>query len=160
MATPLNKTILDEIDARLKKIVIADGSSNTIVTVKRARLEPFKGHDLPAVNYWPTQMSNAMNQYGNDTRELMLVVEAHTKTRDEPFVDVCDRLAADIVTVLNRKTTASKVSDPLSADLGGIVDNFTCTNYVYQIGQGQDPFCGIILTFAIQFSTTITKMYS
>ena len=160
MGTPINKEYLDEIDLRLKQITKENEYTDTIITVERAQLKPFKGYDLPAVNYWPTSVSNAVKDYDYDSREINLIVEAHTKTRDEPFTDVCDRLAADIITGLNRATKAPKVSDEKSLDLGDLVEGFNNLGYDYQIGQGQDPFCGIIMTFSVKFSTSITNMFS
>lgn len=160
MATPipLNKSILDQIGLRLANITVANGYINTICKIKRAQLEPFKGYDLPAVNYWPTNLVNEVGQYNTDNRIINLVIEAHTKTMDEPFTDICDKLAADIITGLNRAPAAPKVVDPVSLDLGGIVGEFTNTGYDYQVGQGQAPFCGVVLTFSIKFTADTSVM--
>jgi len=48
---------------------------------------------------------------------LELFIEAHSLTRDKPFIDIVDLLAADIVTGLNRISTAPKVSDDPNYDL-------------------------------------------
>lgn len=157
MSVTLNAGILDKIGARLKNITTDNGYFNTIVKIARARLKPFNGYDLPAVNYWPTNLSNEVSKYNTDIRTLNLIIEAHTKTRDEPFTDVCDRLASDIITGLNRSTSAPLVSDPASLDLGETVEDLILLGYDYQVGQGQEPFCGIVATFSITYSTEVSN---
>lgn len=158
MTTTLNLNILDEIGLRLENITEANGYFNTIAKIERARLKPFLGYDLPAVNYWPTNLGNEVSKYQTDVRTLFLIVEAHTKTRDEPFTDVCDRLASDVVTGLNRATGAPLLSDEPSLDLGELVEDFVFLGYDYQIGQGQEPFCGIVANFSVTFSTDVSNM--
>jgi hypothetical protein len=158
MADPINKTYLDKIDARLKLITTTNEYANTIKRVERARLKPFKGYDLPAINYWPVNLANSTDQYGMDTRENIIFVEAHTKTRDEPFTDICDVLAKDIVTALNRAPANPKVSDSESIDLGGVVENFNFLGFEYQIANGQTPFCGILAQFLMRYITDLNNM--
>lgn len=157
MTTTLNLQILDEIGSRLQNITTDNGYFNTIAKIERARLKPFNGYDLPAVNYWPTNLGNDVDKYNKDNRTLFLIVEAHTKTRDLPFTDVCDELASDVVTGLNRSTAAPLLSDPASLDLGELVEDFKFLGYDYQIGQGQDPFCGIVANFSITFTTDVSN---
>ena len=88
--TPLNKEFFDEIESRLGNITIANGYTNTAGKIARARLKPFKGYDLPAYNVWATTLGNSINEYQLDSRSLPVFIEVHTKTNDEPFIDVCD----------------------------------------------------------------------
>ena len=158
MAAPINKTYLDVIDARLKLITTTNGYATTVKRVERARLKPFKGYDLPAINYWPVNLSNNTDQYGMDTRESAIFIEMHSKTRDEPFTDICDVLAKDLVTALNRAPAAPKVSDDESIDLGGVVDGFDFQGFEYQIANGQTPFCGILAQFTMKYTTDLNNM--
>ena len=158
MATPATTTILDKIEARLKKITTSNEYNYTVKKVERAKLEPFKGYDLPAINYWTTSLSNERSVYNDDNRHLELFIEAHNLTRDEPFVDVVDKMAADIVTVLNRKTTAPKVSDDSNYDLDETVSDLIFKGYDYEIGQGEKPWCGVLIRFTIAYQTDPNNM--
>jgi len=101
--TPSVLNILDEIDLRLNLITTGNGYWFTAKKVTRAQLTPFKGYDLPAINYWTTTNFNTKDAYDTDERELRLFVEMHNLTRDDPFIDVAEKMAADVVTALNRR---------------------------------------------------------
>ena len=88
MATPAVTTILNEIAARLAGMTVANGYNYTVKKIERAKLEPFNGYDLPAINYWCTSLSNERGVYNDDNRNLELFIEAHSLTRDDPFIDV------------------------------------------------------------------------
>lgn len=150
--TPLNKTYFDAIEARLANITIANGYTNTAGKIARARLKPFKGYDLPAYNIWATNLGNSINEYQLDSRSLPVFIEVHTKTNDEPFIDVCDILAQDLVIGLNRSIANPAVADDESPDLGGIVDDFIFLGYEYQVGEGQNPFCAILAQFEVKYT--------
>ena len=150
--TPLNKTFFDRIEARLGNITTTNGYTYSAGKIARAQLTPFKGYDLPAYNIWATNLGNVINKYGSDDRSLQVYIEVHSKTNDEPFIDVGDKLAQDLVTGLNRATTAPLVSDDISPDLGGIVDDLIFAGYDYHVGQGQDPFCAILAKFEVKYT--------
>lgn len=150
-------TILDEIEARLGNITTANGYNVTVKKIARGKLSPFNGYDLPAVNFWPVNVSNARN-YGKDIRELSLFVEIHAITRDVPFSTIAEKLAADVVVALNRSTSAPKVSDAESADLGDTVSDFIFTGYDYEIGEGQTPWCGALVGFSVIYATDLNNM--
>ncbi len=159
MATPINKDILDKIEARLEALKLAaNGYFQGVKKISRASLTPFKPQDLPTLNFWPTGVDNSLTTYGSDNREITLTVEAHTKTRDRPFTDVADELAADIITALNRDPLFPKLSDDPSLDLGGAVDSFDLDGYDYQIGQGGNPYCGVVVSFTVKFTTDNSNM--
>jgi len=153
MATPAPTTIMTEIGLRLTNITTANGYNTTVKKIEKARLEPFKGYDLPSVNYWSTSLGNERTIYDDDNRTLDLYVEIHDITRDEPFTDVADRLAADVVTALNRTHTAPKVSDAASYDLNSTVSDLAFDGYEYEIGPGQAPFAGALVKFTIKYRT-------
>jgi len=153
MVTPATTTILDEIEARLDNITTANGHNYTVKKVERAKLEPFNGYDLPAINYWCTSLSNERTVYNDDNRNLELFIEVHSLTRDEPFIDVVDKLAADVITALNRKTTAAKVSDDPNYELDSTISDLIFKGYDYEIGQGEKPWCGVLIRFTIAYQT-------
>jgi len=153
-------SIFDLIAARLALITTTNGYNYTITNINRARLEPFKSEDLPAVNYWSTGLANTQNEYGDDSRELPVLVEAHTKTHDETFVDVASKLASDIVTALNRTALKPKVSDDPTYDFNGAVSDIVFEGYDHEIGEGQEPWCGVLVKFTIKYTTTIFNMAS
>ncbi|RLI66162.1 MAG: hypothetical protein DRO88_02530 [Promethearchaeia archaeon] len=158
MSTPLVTVFLDEIEARLKNITTDNGYFFTVKKVSRARLKPFSGHDLPAVNFWPVNVESSQSEYGMDNRNLNIVVEIHTKTHDEPFTDTVDKLVSDVVIALDRNTSSPATTDPADSDLGGLIENFIFTGYDYQIGEGQKPYCAGIINFSAQFITESNQM--
>ena len=158
MATPAVNTILTEIGARLSLITTANGYNYTFKKIEEARLEPFVGYDLPAMNYWLTNVSNERNTYNDDDRSVELAIEAFSATRDEAFTRVVSKLAADVVTALTRKTSAPKVSDTPNYDLNETVSDFIFDGYDYEIGEGQKPWCGAMLRFTIKYQTDPFEM--
>lgn len=153
MATPSVNTILTEIGARLSQITTANGYNYSFKKVVEARLEPFVGYDLPAINYWLTNVSNERNAYNDDDRSVELAIEAFSATRDDSFTRVVSKLAADVVTALTRKTSAPKVSDTPNYDLDETVSDFIFNGYDYEIGEGQKPWCGALLQFTIKYQS-------
>lgn len=157
--TPSVLIILDETAARLGNITIANEYWYTINKVVRSKLMPFESYDLPAINYWPTGLSNVSEAYADDKRTLALFVEAHTMTMDDPFTDVAEKLATDIVTALNRTTAAPKVSDAANVDLNDTVEAFIYLGHDYIIGMGEDPWCGCIVRMNAVFHAAPFDMY-
>jgi hypothetical protein len=150
-------SILDEVETRLGNITETNGYNVTVKRVDRGKLTPFKSHDLPAINFWPTGISNDRD-YGRDNRSITLYIEIHGKTRDEAFSTVAEKLAADVVTALSRSDKNPKVSDDPSFNLGDTVSDVIFNGYDYEIGEGQKPWCGALLSFTIKFSTSIFNM--
>jgi len=157
MATAIN-TILAKIGARLANITITNEYNYTFKKIQEGMLKPFAGYDLPAINYWCTSLANERTVYDDDNRVLDLVIEAFSMTRDEPFTRVVSKLAADIVTGLNRATGSPAVSDSPSYDLGETVTELIFDSYDYEIGEGQDPWCGALLRFTIKYRTNPNEM--
>lgn len=160
MAEPANTLILDLVAARLANITTANGYYYTAKKVERARLTPFKGYDLPSINYWPTGLSSEIDEYRVDKRTMNLYIEIHNETRDDPFTTIADRMAADVVTALNRTTAAPKVSDDANINLNGAVESLNYLGHDYEIGQGQAPFCGAIVKIEIVYNTAINNMFT
>lgn len=163
MTKPINTKIFDEIEARLGNITAVNGYYNGLKKIARATQKPFKGYDLPTANFWAGTLANDSDTYGDDTRTLPVVIEEHAKTMDRAFIDVCDELAADLVTGINRATTAPRVDDNESNNLGGmdgLIEDVKFLGYEYQIGQGQEPWCGIMATFEIIYRIDINIMSS
>ena len=155
---PAEDAILNEVEARLGNITTANGYNNDFPTIKRARLKPFKGYDLPAANYYFATVDTTKDNYGDDEHTMFLIVEAHTKTRDEPFLDLAISLCADVVIGLFRATMAPEVTDQVSIALGGTVNKIKYIGHSPFIGEGQDPFCGTLIRFEVVFKTEIGDM--
>jgi len=162
MTTPAATSILTEIGLRLSNITKANGYHNTVKVVDRARLKPFKGYDLPVVNYWSTGMSNTRSIYNDDNRILSVFIEIHGMTRDEPFVDVADRLASDVVTAIARADSAPKVSDDADYDLTETVSDMILNEVSFILGEGEAPWCGALIQFDVlyQCSPFVMDSYS
>lgn len=160
MSTPAVTTILTEVGARFANITTDNGYYYSIQKVERAKVEPFKGYDLPAVNYWCTTLSNEKTVYDDDNRSLELFVEIFALTRDDPFIDIASKLASDIVTGLTRTTAAPAVSDTPDYDLGETITGLIFNGYDYLIGQGQEPWCGALVKFTVEYRTDPFEMTS
>ena len=158
MTAPAVTSILDLIAARLALITTTNEYNYTITNIERAKLTPFKSEDLPAINYWSTGLENTRKSYTKDERSIPFYIEAHTKTHDEVFTDVASKLAADIITALNRKTTAPKVSDTINPDLDGKVSDILFNGYDHEIGGGQKPWCGVLISFTVKYKTSTFNM--
>lgn len=152
--------ILDEIGARLANMTVENGYSETLGKLRRARLKPFKAADLPSVNYWPSEDLYAGKANGKDLHEFAITVEMHTLTRDEPFTDVAFRKGGDIVTALFRSTVNPKVSDTPSLALGGLVSSVEGFSVLPMIGEGQSPWCGVLVTFVVKYNTEVGDVFS
>jgi hypothetical protein len=138
MTSPVQLQILDVIGERL-------ALSPNIAKVERARVIPFRDFDLPAVNYWADGDRLIERGGGWEERELSILIDARTKTRDRPFVDVAFELGADLWVALWRDTAAPAVADTPSPALGGIVTTLRLDGLTPMIGEGQAPFCGVVL---------------
>lgn len=158
--TPAILTILDKVEARLTKITTANGYHTTVAKVERGRLEPYQGYDLPAINYWLTTVRNEKNAYGQDQRTPSLYIEYHDLTRDESFVDQASKLAADVVTVLNRHPDNPAVDDDPDYNLGEAVTDLRLSGYDYQIGKSDKPWCGALIRFEIEYQTDSMDMFN
>lgn len=158
MSTPAVTVILAEIGLRLANITTDNGYHYTIKKIEEAKVEPFNGYDLPAVNYWCTNLSNERSVYNDDNRSLELFVEIFALTRDETFTKVVGKLAADVVTGLTRATTAPAIWDVPDYDLNETISDFIFDGYDYLIGQGQEPWCGALVKFTIKYQTNPFEM--
>lgn len=157
--TPSVLIILDEIEARLGNITVANEYWYTMKQIVRSKLMPFKNYDLPSINYWPTGLGNESEAYHDDKRTLDVFFEMHTMTRDEPFTDVAEKLATDGVTALNRTTAAPKVSDAPNVDLNDTVEAFIYHGHDYVIGEGEEPWCACLIRMSVVFHATPFDMY-
>jgi hypothetical protein len=151
MSIPIRTQILNEIGARLALMDIAAGYFTTVNKIDRARLEPFNGYDLPALNYWADIDTRIESGGGYEEREFRVLIEYHDKTRDRPFCDVSDELAADVEIALYRSPAAGTVADNPSHALGGLVTGLFVDATQPEIGAGQTPFLGVILNLSITY---------
>ena len=156
--TPAPTKILDEVHRRLGKIRKVFGYSVDLKSVERGRMKAWKGYDLPAINYWPEEYTNAGQEYGTDRRGVTLLVEIHDQTRDEPFPDVADLLAADVVTALLRTEAAPHVSDAPDYELGGILAALDWQGYDYLI-DGNNAWCGALVRFRAEWIVDAWDLY-
>jgi len=160
MAKPAATAIIDDIMTRMQNISVANEYANDIKKIERAKLEPLNGYDLPAINVWPMSLTNSRSTMVSDERNLSVMIEAHDYTHDEPFSTVAESLAADIITALNRATSAPKVSDVINKNLNGTVSNCEIDGYDYEIGRGQKPFCGALVRITVKYNANKNDMYN
>jgi len=155
---PADTAILNEVALRLGNITTSNGYNNKLNKISRARSVAFTGHDLPAANYYHGSVVSTKTKYGKNNKIQFLIIEVHSKTRDEPFIDVADSLANDIVTGLFRSTSAPTVTDTPDITLGGTVQSITYTGHDPFIGQGQEPFCGSVVRFEVSYLNDLGDM--
>lgn len=148
---PIATQILDIVEARLANITTTNGYFVDMATPQRARLTPFNDADLPAINLWHGNDERISAGGGFVERSLLVLIEARDKTRDRPFVDVADELAQDIQIALNRDIAAPQVSDNPSTSLGGAVSSIQLRTYTPELGEGQKPWCGATMFFAVNY---------
>jgi len=152
MSIPVQTQILDKIEERLNNITITNEYFHDLLKLKRASLEPFQNDEMPAINFYSTGdvLEKKMNS-GIRQRVMSIIIEFYTKTRDEVFVDVSNKLSADILIALERDVSAPAVSDAVSHSLGGIVSQLEEAEVTPAIGSGQTPYCGVIVVLNVTY---------
>lgn len=151
MGVPVATQILAEVGRRLVLATTANGYANTIASVDCARITPFRDFDLPAVNYWADREETVDSGAGWNEYELAILLDARTRTRDRPFVDVAFELSADLWIALWRDPGAPLVVDQPSPRLGGLCTGLALLSSTPAIGEGQAPYCGTIMTLAARY---------
>lgn len=157
MTTP-QKQIMDVVEARLANITTANGYYTDVGKIKRAGLTAFKPGDLPAINLWagPDNIVDQVSKgHGWQERQLDLFVEYHDKTRDRPFSNVVYELGMDIVISVMRSVASPTVADNPDISLGGIVTTIKPITMLPELGEGQAPWCGCLVTFAVFYKVEI-----
>lgn len=157
---PSETQILNELEARAGNISVNYGYTTSVVKIERSRLTPFEGDDWPQLSFWITSEATEADKYGGEENTLTIVVGYFDETRDDPFVDLVARLRADVLTALNRTTTAPNVSDNPSYDLGGLVASFNLTNTEFITGEGQVPWCGCFMSFTAKYMANMHDPYN
>jgi len=158
--TPAETSILNEIEARLSSIKTSNGYSLTVKKVTRGRLKPFQPGDIPAINYWPVEHTREDSEYDLDKHTIRVVVDMRDVTRDETFPDLAAKMAADIITALNRSTASPAVSDDEDPELGETVSALDLSSIGYQIGEGQQPWVGVVLEMNVVYRSDSSDMFN
>lgn len=143
--------ILDRLEERLSLLTVANGYDFTLVKIKRATLENFKGDDLPAVNFWTMADERVQGGAGWVERQLTVAVEVYGRTRDEPFVDAAMRHAFNVALAVMRSPDAPTPADNPDLTLGGMVRTVQLGSITPQVGQGQEPWFGSLVTFSLVY---------
>lgn len=151
MDAPIQTLILDEVEARLASIKTANGYTRTVTKPKRATMMPFQDTDLPGVNFWPGEDRITGRGAGFVLREMALFVECYDLTRDRPFPDVAFEIARDITIALHRTLAAPAVTDNPEQSFGGLITSLQLTSTTPQIGTGQAPWCGALMTYSVAY---------
>lgn len=152
MSVPAQTQILDILGARFGNITLANGYFNTVEKIDRARLKPFKNTDMPAINYYMTSDSiiEAQN-LGFTDRNMTVVIEFYTVTRDQNFLTLANKMAADIQIAIERTAANPAVSDSVSNRLGKKVVKVELDTITPAIGEGQAPYCGVVISLSINY---------
>jgi len=148
---PVITQIMDAVGARLANISEVNGYNTTQKKIERATLSPFKSGDIPALNYWYDADTRTNAGGGFEERSVDVLIEYHAKNRDRPFTDVAAELAADVWVALWRDVSAPAVTDPVSSKLGDLVSGMLLQEAQPQIGEGQTPYCGVLMRVSITY---------
>lgn len=159
MTTPVQVSILDAVENRLKSIKTANGYNTTANRIRRATLTPFREDDLPAINYWPGLDRRLSQGAGWVERELLLAVEYYDRTRDRPFSDVALELASDIALAMIRAPASPLPADQPEFTLGGLVRSTQLVTATPQIGEGQAPWCGVAIEYALAYRVSASNPF-
>lgn len=149
-------TVLDEVEARLRSILQANGYSFDLINVKRSRKEPFKPDDYPSIFYYVLD-KEIDPQYTAKSHGTDLYVIVYTKDPEGNFVDELAPMVLDVNIALNRATAHPKVSDTRNVNLGGLVDTFNLKRYSYQIAAASAPYCSVEMVFEISWIGSATS---
>ena len=153
MNTPVETQILDAAGERLATMLETHEYFYTAKKLTRGKLTPWKGAELPAINYWAGSTEFIERGAGFVRQQTEILIEYHKTTRENPFVDIAHKLGADILIAINRKPDAPLVSDTPSIALGGLVESLQQTSLLPIIGEGQSPFCGVLVAFSAVYKT-------
>jgi len=137
--------ILDKIEERLRLIKAGNGYQNTIDRFKRERVTEFGGKDIPVCFYHGESDVKQEDEYGRNKRRLYVPITTFVRSRDYSYTDLAFQVASDIWIALNRDKTAPAVTDVVSPDLGGLVSSLSIDEITPIIGQGQSPYCGVLV---------------
>lgn len=111
MPTPVWTKIMDEIGGRLGNISVSNGYFNDVRLLERARRDPFKEHDLPAMTYWKISDRKEDEIYSNKQRELRVGVEFYSSSNDGDLDLLTDKFFSDLFVSLFRDTASPTVTD-------------------------------------------------
>lgn len=148
--------IREEIHARLGNISIANEYSVDIVTIKKAKIDPFVDDDLPAINFWKTDDLAESKKYTRQQRTLRMGFEYYTLSNDDDIDTISDSFMRDIFIAMYRAPNAPKVSDdplPMFASKS-FVTNFDVMRPL--ISQGSTPRLGVFIVMS--FTYTINNL--
>jgi len=153
MSKPLITLILDELEARLKSIKRSNGYRRDVAGVQRASMTGLNGHDLPFVNFWIGVREQVSAGHGWREWRHAIYVEIYDLTRDRPFIDVSAEIDDDVQIAIHRASDAPGVEDRPEQSFGGMVTSMIMQTSTPQIGEGQDPWCGSLLTLNCTYKT-------
>lgn len=153
MTKPLTTLILDELEARLNNIKTANGYRRTVAGVRRATMTGLQGFDLPFVNFWSGVREQVASGHGWREWRWAIYVEVYDLARDRPFIDVASEIDDDVQIAIHRASTAPLVTDRPEQSMGGMLTSLIMQTSTPQIGEGQDPWCGSLITLSAQFKT-------
>lgn len=151
MSTPVQTQILTEIAARLARITTANGYSQTLATVARARVTPFTDAELPAASVHGATDTREAAGAGWEARALAVEIDLIGRTDGAPMDAAAYAFGADAQIALARATTAPKVSDAVSPRLGGLVATWSLDTISPRTTEGSEPTVVARLTLTARY---------
>ena len=111
MPSPVWTQMLDEVGSRLANISVTNGYFNNVKRLQRARRNPFKTDDLPAMTYWKVSDRNDGELYANKQRELRVAIEFYSSSNDGDLDLITDQFFSDLFIALFRDPGSPLVTD-------------------------------------------------
>lgn len=170
--TPPPIQILDEIDLRLRNMLVASGYSQDVQTdlILRSKQNPFESS---IKNGAPLNILGAVNYFGNNdlaesdgkhyagiAREMSVNIDYYGELGGLASDTLAYRLAWDVWIAMYRAPGLPAVTDAVSAALGGLVSNLTMVSAApLTIGQ-QSPFGGVSVELSVSYSVRASAPFT
>lgn len=162
MSIPAATQILNEFQARLGNITIANGYSFDLKKISRSKVGAFQNGDLPEVDLWSEESEARETTYHVDAYRMPVYVLCVTnKTDKKNLNDIAIQLSSDILIAVNRATTSPLVSDNRSRDLGSIVEKLGNPTSRYLISANlNEDWAAVEMSFPVDYNTPYGDPYT
>jgi hypothetical protein len=157
--TTIQNKIYTNIINRLGNISIASGYFNDINAVKKSPTLNPQENDIPIIYCWLLDDTVIERAFYHEVRQLSIGLTAFIHSSDIPYSDLVYKLSCDIMTALNRATTAKLVSNSPSFNLGGLVDDLIITSVTPYFRSGGTGICGVMLEINAQYKIEDNNFY-
>jgi hypothetical protein len=154
--------IMDKIAERLALITTTNGYSQTVTKIDKNRISPFKGYDLPKINFWNQGLEwdyTADQSYEEDKRILPVFIEGYCIKWEDGAQETAERFGSDIITCLYRGVDKPTIWDKKNYDFDGLVSAIKPQSLTYVVDESATPFCGCLVLINVEFFAEYGNMF-